>query len=74
LQQCNAGGTAWSAGTDCPILCDATGGECDECTGMGYSCAGTALQQCGPTGHWALVQDCALTSTVCNPIGTCDPP
>ena len=70
LQQCNAAGTAWSSGTVCSTICDAAGGECDECVAPQFNC--TNNKKCSATGHFTL-QACDLTTTTCNPAGTCDP-
>jgi len=70
LQQCNATGTAWSTGTLCAAICDATGGECDECAAPQFDCVNNL--KCSPAGHFAG-KACDLTDTKCNPAGTCDP-
>ena len=70
LEQCNAAGTAWAPAQTCSTICDAAHGECDECAGTAYKCAGNVLQDCSATGHWETLQDC-MTAT-CNPAGTCD--
>jgi hypothetical protein len=29
-------------------------------------CAANVLQHCNASGHWAVAEDCTLTSTTCN--------
>jgi hypothetical protein len=71
LQQCNAGGTAWTSVKTCSTICDAAHGECDECKAPAYNCAANALQECSSSGHWQTLKDCMMAT--CNPAGTCDP-
>jgi len=72
LQQCNAGGTAWTAVQTCSTICDAAHGECDECKATAYKCSANVLQDCSSSGHWETLKDCGTAAT-CNAAGTCDP-
>jgi hypothetical protein len=66
IQQCNATGDAWTAGTDCGMaaLCDQPNHECDECTSGQYNCNAGTLRSCNPSGHWATTngQNCVGTN------------
>ena len=53
----------------CAAICDADGGECDECAAPQFDC--TNNLKCSPAGHFAG-KACDLNTTVCNPAGTCD--
>ena len=51
LQQCNPAGTAWSTETVCTTICDATGGECDECVAPQFDCENNL--KCTASGHFS---------------------
>jgi hypothetical protein len=68
LQICKADRTGFMNQTMCasPALCDGKNGECDECTPDALQCTMDVLQQCDATGHWATLEDCAVTGGMCN--------
>jgi hypothetical protein len=78
LQVCNADRSGYENLMQCANanLCDDENGECDDCVAPAFQCtADSKLQQCDASGHWALLQDCSLTSATCDAsAGTCVAP
>jgi len=46
-------------------MCDATGGECDECASGAKDCIGSTPRACDTSGHWTSLSACAGTTPIC---------
>ncbi|MBI2395463.1 MAG: hypothetical protein HYV09_38195 [Deltaproteobacteria bacterium] len=73
LEKCNETFSGFTPFKSCFAgLCDAVGGECDDCKDGAADCVGNTPRACTSLGHWKTLAPCAGATPLCRK-GVCEP-